>query len=50
MPGISDRVLGVTDTQLHFLYNAIAYAATVTGFWFVAEARSSPRATRALPA
>jgi hypothetical protein len=33
-PGIGDRALGVTDTQLHFVYNAIAYAATVTGFWF----------------
>lgn len=33
-PGIGDRVLGVTDTQLHFVYNAIAYAGTVAGFWF----------------
>lgn len=38
-PGIGDRVLGVTDTQLHFVYNAIAYAATVTAFWFAIEAR-----------
>ena len=29
-PGIGDRVLGVTDTQLHFVYNSVAYAATVT--------------------
>jgi hypothetical protein len=27
--------LGVTDTQLHFVYNAVAYAATVTPFWFL---------------
>lgn len=34
-PGIGDRALGVTDTQLHFVYNAIAYAATVLPFWFL---------------
>ena len=34
-PGIGDVALGVTDTQLHFVYNAIAYAATVTPFWFL---------------
>ncbi|MFN0145785.1 MAG: hypothetical protein ACKVT1_04685 [Dehalococcoidia bacterium] len=39
-PGIGDRVLGVTDTQLHFVYNAIAYAATVVGFWFALNATS----------
>lgn len=38
-PGIGDRVLGVTDTQLHFVYNAVAYAATVTPFWFLMRAR-----------
>jgi len=31
-PGIGDRLLGVTDTQLHFVYNAVAYAALVTPF------------------
>jgi hypothetical protein len=34
-PGIGDVALGVTDTQLHFVYNAVAYAATVTPFWFL---------------
>jgi hypothetical protein len=35
-PGIGDRALDVTDTQLHFVYNAIAYGGTVAAFWFVA--------------
>ena len=35
-PGIGDATLGITDTVLHFFYNAVAYAATVTAFWFVA--------------
>jgi hypothetical protein len=39
--GIGDRVLGVTDTQLHFVYNAIAYAATVTPFWFLMQHRGT---------
>jgi hypothetical protein len=34
-PGVGDVALGVTDTQLHFLYNAVAYAATVMPFWFL---------------
>ena len=34
-PGIGDRVLGVSDTVLHFVYNAIAYVGIVTAFWFV---------------
>jgi hypothetical protein len=34
-PGIGDAALGVSDTQLHFVYNAIAYAGTVTPFWFL---------------
>ena len=37
-PGIGDRALGVTDTQLHFVYNAVAYVATVVPFWFLAGA------------
>lgn len=37
-PGIGDRALGVSDTQLHFVYNAGAYAATVVPFWFLAGA------------
>jgi hypothetical protein len=39
-PGIGDAALGVTDTQLHFVYNAIAYAATVTPFWFLSKESS----------
>jgi hypothetical protein len=39
-PGIGDAALGVTDTQLHFVYNAIAYAATVTPFWYLTRGPS----------
>ena len=45
-PGIGDRALGVTDTVLHFFYNALAYAATVAPFWFVAQARPGFRPSR----
>lgn len=38
-PGIGDRVLGVSDTQLHFVYNAVAYAGTITPFWYVFQDR-----------
>src|SRR3954464_12706268 len=31
-PGIGDSALGVTDTQLHFVYNVVAYAATLVPF------------------
>jgi hypothetical protein len=34
-PGILDAQLGVSDTVLHFGYNAIAYAATVLPFAYV---------------
>jgi hypothetical protein len=44
-PGIGDRALSVSDTVLHFFYNAIAYTATVIPFWFVAKARSKTRAS-----
>jgi hypothetical protein len=40
-PGIGDAALGVTDTQLHFVYNAAAYAATVVPFWFLRRGRPS---------
>jgi hypothetical protein len=46
-PGIGDAALGVTDTQLHFVYNAIAYAATVTPFWFITRSSRSLRITAA---
>lgn len=42
-PGIGDAALGVTDTQLHFVYNAAAYASTVTPFWFLAKKLPSTR-------
>jgi len=41
-PGIGDVVLGITDTVLHFFYNAIAYAATIPAFWLY-----NTRSTRA---
>jgi hypothetical protein len=47
-PGIGDVALGVTDTQLHFVYNAVAYAATVTPFWFLT--RGPQAGLRAEPA
>ena len=34
-PGILDAQLGVSDTVLHFGYNAVAYAATVVPFVYV---------------
>jgi hypothetical protein len=39
-PGIGDAALGVTDTQLHFVYNSIAYLAAVIPFWYL---RQGPR-------
>jgi hypothetical protein len=38
-PGIGDQLLGVMDIQLHFVYNALAYTATVVPFVFVARFR-----------
>ena len=38
-PGIGDRALGVTDTVLHFVYNLIAYAATVVPFAYLWKSR-----------
>jgi hypothetical protein len=46
-PGIGDAALGVTDTQLHFVYNAMAYAATVTPFWFLSRGPSAGLRTAA---
>jgi hypothetical protein len=39
-PGILDSRLGVTDTILHFFYNAIAYSATVLPFAYLLRRRS----------
>jgi hypothetical protein len=42
-PGIGDAALGVTDTVLHFAYNAVVTSAMVAPFWYVARAvRSRP--------
>ncbi|MEO5837380.1 MAG: hypothetical protein ABIQ73_04515 [Acidimicrobiales bacterium] len=43
-PGIGDRALSLSDTILHFFYNAIAYTATVIPFWFLMKARTAGRA------
>lgn len=42
-PGIGDRTLGVTDTVLHFGYNAVAYAATLAPFWYLTRGRHGLR-------
>lgn len=42
-PGIGDRVLNVSDTQLHLGYNLVAYAATVIGFVAVCQVRAQLR-------
>ena len=34
-PGIGDAALGITDTVLHFYYNAITYLALLVPFWYV---------------
>jgi len=39
-PGIVDAGLGVSDTILHFVYNTIAYAATVLPLLYVLRSRS----------
>ncbi len=39
MPGIGDRALNISDTYLHFVYNIVAYAGTVTPFWFIYKRR-----------
>jgi hypothetical protein len=40
-PGIGDAVLAITDTVLHFLYNLLAYAATVPAFvYYIARTRT----------
>jgi hypothetical protein len=38
-PGIGDQLLRVTDIQLHFVYNTLAYTSTLVPFLFVAKAR-----------
>lgn len=36
-PGIGDAALGITDTVLHFFYNAVAFLATLAPFWHIAR-------------
>jgi hypothetical protein len=38
-PGILDQRLGVSDTVLHFFYNAIAYTGTIVPFVFLVRHR-----------
>lgn len=38
-PGIGDAALGVTDTVLHFIYNAVVTSAILLPFWFVVRER-----------
>lgn len=39
-PGIGDAALGVTDTVLHFIYNAVVTSAMLVPFWFVVRNRN----------
>lgn len=48
-PGIADAATGVSDTILHFFYNALAYAAAVVPFWFLARSRLRGAGARAHP-
>jgi hypothetical protein len=41
-PGIGDAALHVTDTVLHFGYNAVTYGAILVAYWFVARGRPHP--------
>jgi len=43
-PGIGDVALGVSDTQLHFVYNAVAYTALMTPFWFITRGSQETQA------
>jgi hypothetical protein len=45
-PGILDSQLGVSDTVLHFGYNAIAYAATVLPFVYLLRQVRRPNGNR----
>ena len=40
-PGIGDSALGVTDTVLHFVYNAVVTSAMLVPFSFVVRCRNS---------
>jgi hypothetical protein len=40
-PGVGDAALGITDTVLHFWYNAVAFLATLIPFSFVIHGHAS---------
>ncbi len=40
-PGIGDRATGLSDTVLHFGYNAVAFTALALPFWYVMRSRYS---------
>ena len=42
-PGIGDAALGVTDTVLHFIYNAVVTSAMLVPFWFVIRSEKTRR-------
>ena len=45
-PGIGDAALNVTDTLLHFIYNAVVTSAMLVPFWYVVrEARSKVKSS-----
>jgi hypothetical protein len=44
-PGIGDAALGLTDTVLHFAYNAVVTSAILVPFWFVVRSRLDNRQT-----
>ena len=39
-PGIGDAALGITDTVLHFIYNAVVTSAMLVPFWFVVRTQN----------
>jgi hypothetical protein len=45
-PGVGDVALGVTDTQLHFVYNLIAYGGTVLPAAYLLWSRRPGRPVR----
>jgi hypothetical protein len=45
-PGIGDRALQVSDTQLHFVYNLLAYAGTLLPARAILSRRGPPRRRR----
>ena len=46
--GIGDAALGLTDTVLHFAYNAVVTLAILVPFWFFVRSRMDAPATSEL--